>query len=480
MCQTPPAPGAANPAHLMTPRPRRRLHALARHVVSGSRAAAGGGLPPSVASERYSQETAAGDAATAMDATVGRLAQDPATGAVLPAELKRLLDAECAAAARSDYVLAAELKRVRDVLAPRAPASPYDCAPTSVAEQVEFFLRNGFCIVPEVVVGGELRRLQHAWQRAQQPQRERWEAAKREVLASGVNHPSLLPNGTYAYESGRFYPESTFDIPNLLEQDDAFLELVDHPKLVGLLSAVVGSAGVTTPHYRADGSPYNGVMRVGGMSGRVVPPEGNEVGYIGWHRDKPPADSWPLPNYRIIKCFLNVYDVQPNGGETAVVPGSFRLQSGPSQTLGGDFIQTQSDRAKGGNIGQLPHQLMPNCVGFAVPAGWVGLFDSSSWHTSMPNTGDAERCSCMFAYRSSECYAPQSRSPTWGGDRGGLTEDRLRAMAERGALPVSRRRVLGLPDRDEEPVEGEEWVDGLGRVRRAETNSAASQGKARN
>jgi hypothetical protein len=33
-------------------------------------------------------------------------------------------------------VLAAELKRVREVLAPRPAASPLDCAPSTVAEQV--------------------------------------------------------------------------------------------------------------------------------------------------------------------------------------------------------------------------------------------------------------------------------------------------------------------------------------------------------
>ena len=74
-------------------------------------------------------------------------------------------------------------------------------------------------------------------------------------------------------------------------------------------------------------------MRCQGMGGRIVPPEGNGTGYISWHRDKPPADSWPLPNYRMIKCFLNVYGTSPNGGETAVVPGSFRLEAGPAQVL---------------------------------------------------------------------------------------------------------------------------------------------------
>ena len=209
------------------------------------------------------------------------------------------------------------------------------------------------------------------------------------------------------------------------------------------------------------------------------------------HRDKPPADMWPLPNYRIVKCFLNVYDVPENGGETAVVPGSFRLQTGPSQTLAGDFTASTADRAKGGLPGQLPHSAMPNYVSFSVPAGWVGLFDSSSWHTSMPvctrlvsfgvsmqtktmspvqNTSTQDRRTLTFSCRSSECYAPQSRLPTWGGPRGGLSEEQLRAAAERGALPITRRRVLGLPDKlpwEQNDDDDETWVDSLGRVRPA-------------
>jgi hypothetical protein len=170
-----------------------------------------------------------------------------------------------------------------------------------------------------------------------------------------------------------------------------------------------------------------------------VPPEGNhgkdgQCGYISWHRDKPPADGWPLPNYRMIKAFLNVRDVPENGGETAVVPGSFRLQSGPAQTLDGNFTASTADRAAGGLSGQLSHAAMPNHVGFSVPAGWVGLFDSSSWHTSMPNTSGSERQTCTFSYRSSECYSPHSRLPTWGGARAGLSEEQLRAAAERGCV----------------------------------------------
>ena len=42
-------------------------------------------------------------------------------------------------------------------------------------------------------------------------------------------------------------------------------------------------------------------------------------------RDKPPADHWPLPNYRVIKVLMNFWDVRADGGATAVVPGSVSL-----------------------------------------------------------------------------------------------------------------------------------------------------------
>jgi hypothetical protein len=61
-----------------------------------------------------------------------------------------------------------------------------------------------------------------------------------------------------------------------------FLDLIDHPKLLPLLSEVCGCGGLL------DGvpaeSPYHGVVRTGGMSGRVVPSEANEQGYLSWHR----------------------------------------------------------------------------------------------------------------------------------------------------------------------------------------------------
>ena len=59
-----------------------------------------------------------------------------------------------------------------------------------------------------------------------------------------------------------------------------------------------------------------------------------------------------------------------------------------------------------------------------------------------------------------------------------LSEEELRDAAERGALPVTRRRVLGLPDvLPWEEVEGDgTWVDNLGRVRPASEKGKGKHG----
>ena len=75
-------------------------------------------------------------------------AVDPASGAVLPAELDGLRAREAAAAARRDFRLAARLADMAYVLTPRpAPLTLAECAPASAREQFEFYLEHGFCVV---------------------------------------------------------------------------------------------------------------------------------------------------------------------------------------------------------------------------------------------------------------------------------------------------------------------------------------------
>ena len=104
----------------------------------------------------------------------------------------------------------------------------------------------------------QLARAQAAWQQRQPAVQEEWEAKGR--------------------------PDGFFDIPNLLELDDAFIDLVDSPKIVPMMSRVTGFEAALDPDRSVGSASTTGCMRVGGMSGRVVPTlEPGEDGFTWWH-----------------------------------------------------------------------------------------------------------------------------------------------------------------------------------------------------
>lgn len=119
---------------------------------------------------------------------------------------------------------------------------------------------------------------------------------------------------------------------DLLSCDDIFIDLVDSPKLVPLLSMVAGRGGLD-PGDSIGSSGYHGTMRVGGMVGRVVPSEDNDEGYTRWHHDHPQPDDPDNPSYRNVKLFVYLWDVPIDGGETAVVPGTHRVAGNPEQVM---------------------------------------------------------------------------------------------------------------------------------------------------
>ena len=102
----------------------------------------------------------------------------------------------------------------------------------------------------------------------------------------------------------------------------------------------------------------------------------------------------------------------------------------------------------------LPQASMPNHLRLAVPAGTTALFDPACWHTSMPNRArpgegggldGASRCTVQVDYRSSETPYRGPRDFHWGA-KAAISEPTLRRLAAQGKLPVSRRRLFGLPD----------------------------------
>ena len=78
--------------------------------------------------------------------------------------------------------------------------------------------------------------------------------------------------------------------------------------------------------------------------------------------------------------------------------------------------------------------------------------DSSTWHTSVPNTSGQPR-RCTFAgYRTnaSKGAGKGGANGQWPEDEltagpGGLTNRQYRELAAQGKLPMTRRKLLGLP-----------------------------------
>ena len=111
---------------------------------------------------------------------------------------------------------------------------------------------TGFVFVDGVLSGDELCQAQAAWQQVQEPVQQRWQAS----------------NASEGY----------FDIPNLMNAHDAFISMVDSPKLVPLLCEICGRGGLQ-PGATIRSTGYHGFPRLTGpVVGRVVPSEGNRDG----------------------------------------------------------------------------------------------------------------------------------------------------------------------------------------------------------
>ena len=175
-------------------------------------------------------------------------------GGVATEDLEHLEQLKVTAVARQDYRQAAWLHSTVEALRRRPSIwTREQCMPVDLCAQVDFFLRNGFVLVDSVLGPEQLDRAREAWNTAQVPIQRDWEARGR--------------------------PDGYFDIPNLLELDDVFVDMVDSPALLPLMSRVTGFDD------RQDSGPVNGSTRVSKMTGRVVPSSSDAPSYTWWHND---------------------------------------------------------------------------------------------------------------------------------------------------------------------------------------------------
>lgn len=169
------------------------------------------------------------------------------SGFLVSEDVAMLEKLEAEAASRRDYRLAAQLRDTLDVLTPRpgGALTLADFSPEGVSAQLSCFWQNGFVVLHGLLQGEALERARAAWLCAEPSYRDKY-------VGSGAAHGE--PGNNFV-----------FNIPNLMELDDAFVNLSDHPKLVGVMQHVAGAGGLD------DDSPtpsmdrrYHGVMRLVG------------------------------------------------------------------------------------------------------------------------------------------------------------------------------------------------------------------------
>jgi hypothetical protein len=194
---------------------------------------------------------------------------------------------------------------------------------------------------------------------------------------TGIIPPGLIERVRQAFDTAaaRYHDEwkslvargkadaSYYDIPDILDQDECFVELVDLPDLVPFLVGAVGP-DIQLNHTHA----------------RVFPPGKTFTAY--WHSDL--ADVIGIDLAHSLNFFVKVHfyfeDLLPNQGCLGFIPGSHRLPP--------DYPRPQ--------IEDIDHS--PAVVKIVPRAGDCVLFNTHCLHMAHDNTSPRTRKSIIYAY----------------------------------------------------------------------------------
>lgn len=166
--------------------------------------------------------------------------------------------------------------------APTPCPVPQDmCKPQTPEAQIEFFHEHGFVILTGILEGDRLERAQRVWNSVMEPQYAAWE----EERAKGRGFSRTAGGG---FAEGTNVARRYFDLKGLMDADEElWIDMMDSPKFRPVISRFAGGGD-------EDGEPgggnevYHGIARVGGVGGRVIPPDTDPrysdqpMGYLAW------------------------------------------------------------------------------------------------------------------------------------------------------------------------------------------------------
>jgi ectoine hydroxylase-related dioxygenase (phytanoyl-CoA dioxygenase family) len=200
---------------------------------------------------------------------------------------------------------------------------------------------QGFVHLPGLIPAGLVERVRRAFDAAAARYHDEWKA----LVAHGKANASF------------------FDIPDILDQDDAFVELVDLPSLLPVLLGAVG-ADIQLNHTHA----------------RVFPP--GKTFTAPWHSDL--AEVLGIDLAHSLNFFVKVHfyfeDLLPNQGCLAFLPGTHRLPP--------DYPRPR--------IEDIEHS--PAVAKIVPKAGDCVLFNTHCLHMALDNTSPKTRKSLIYAY----------------------------------------------------------------------------------
>ncbi len=185
-------------------------------------------------------------------------------------------------------------------------------------------------------------------------------------------------------------PGHVLNVFNIVEKDDAFLDIVDHPSVLGIVADLMGA---------------NLQLLISQLM--IRPPTPSPP--LGWHHDG--SKPYPFPCVGAIAPLLNLKigwfltDVTShNEGNLTVVPGSH--QRGVQPPGVGDALEHSA--------AETTETLteMPGAVQITAKAGDAILFHNGLWHSVAPSTVARDRIVLYYGYGPSWLRLNDRLAPT--------------------------------------------------------------------
>ncbi len=219
-----------------------------------------------------------------------------------------------------------------------------DPTAAAISDALASIAADGYAVIPDVLSPAEVADVTaRLWAAA--------EESERRGMPTRIE--ALDPNA------------SNVRVFNLLDLDEVFLRLIDHPTAAALATGLLGDDYIVSNFTANIARPGSGSMMIHSDQGIVVP--------------EPWLEPWSI---NVIWCLS---DVRAENGATRFLPGSHRFSTAD----------------------EVPDDIADRLVAFEAPAGSIVAMEGRVWHTSGANVTADEDRPLLFGYYTKPFVRPQ-------------------------------------------------------------------------